>query len=236
MFRSSLRLLAGLSLLAITGAGEPALAQENEDGLTRLVLSERAVREVEQNTLVVTVTARSVAKSPSEAQAAVNEAMSAALVKARNVAGVELATGRYRVYEERDADGNPRAWVAEQELHLRAQEAPPLLELAGSLQQAGLAMTALDYVLSAGARQGLEDELTTQALAALRDRVEKVAQDLDMTIARLAVLRLGSVENPPMPMMRANMAMSEAAAPPVAVPSTEEVSVTVEAEVLLAAR
>ena len=211
----------------------PALGQEA--ARTTLVLSETAAREVAQDTLVAVLVARAEASTPRAAQADVNRAMTAAIEKAGAVAGVRAATGGYRVYQEHDRDGQPRGWIAEQDLSLTAREAAPLLELAGALQEDGLLLNGLVYQLSAEARRAIEDELALEAIAALRRRAEQVAASVAMQVETIATLRVGEVaDEPPIrPMMRASIAEASAA-PPVALPDVETVSARVQAELVLA--
>jgi predicted secreted protein len=213
----------------------PAPAQEPER--TRLVLSETASREVEQDTLVAMLAARAEAAPAREAQAAVNRAMTAAIEQARAVAGVRAATGGYRVYQDYDREGRPRSWIAEQDLSLSAREAAPLLELVGALQESGLNVNGLAYQLSAEARRALEDELAIEAIEALRRRAEQVAATLAMRVATIATLRVGEVmDEPPIrPMMRTTMAEASAA-PPTALPDLETVRASVQAELVLVPR
>ena len=230
------RLVVCLGLIMAAAAHlPPAAAQEPER--TRLVLSETATREVEQDTLVAVLAARAEAAAPREAQATVNRAMTAAIGQAEAVAGVRAATGGYRVYQEYDREGRPDSWIAEQDLRLTAREAAPLLELVGALQEAGLILSGLAYQLSAEARRALEDELAIAAIEALRRRAEQVAATLAMRVETIATLRVGeAADKPPIqPMMRTTMAEA-AAAPPSALPDLETVRASVQAELVLVPR
>jgi predicted secreted protein len=220
------------SLIASLPAA-PAPAQDAQR--TTLVLSETAAREVAQDTLVALLAAHAEASTPRAAQAEVNRAMTAAIDKAEAVTGVRAATAGYRVYQEHDREGEPRGWVAEQDLRLTAREAAPLLELAGVLQEDGLLLNGLAYQLSAEARRAIEDELALEAIAALRRRAEQVAASVAMQVETIATLRVGEVagEPPIRPMMRTSMAEASAA-PPVALPDVETVSTRVQAELSLA--
>ena len=220
------------SLLA---AGLAPAAPAQEAGQTTLVLSETAAREVAQDTLVALLVARAEASTPRAAQADVNQAMAAAIEKAGSIAGVRAATAGYRVYQQHDRDGQPRGWIAEQDLRLSAREAASLLELAGSLQEDGLLLNGLVYELSAEARRTIEDELALEAIAALRRRAEQVAASVAMQVETIATLRVGEVadEPPVRPMMRTSLAEASAA-PPVALPDVETVSTRVQAELILA--
>lgn len=232
MTRTSIILAATTLLLAAA----PAFAQPAISG-TKLVLAETVAREVEQDTLVAILTARAGGATAAEAQGAVNALMTAAVEQARGAPSVRRATGGYRMTHERDRDGRTRGWVAEQDLRLTGREAAPLLELAGALQTKGFLAGGLSYVLSNEARKAVEAELTTEALAALRARAERVAEAMAMRLDAIETVRLGSVDHMPgpRPMMMAR-AGEPNAAPPVALPDRETVRLTAEADVRLVAR
>jgi predicted secreted protein len=235
--RSSPRLALGLGLIvALAAIAAPVLADEAPR--TKLVMSETATREVEQDTLVAILSARGEAAAPREAQATVNSAMTAAIKKARAVASIRAATGGYRVYQERDNEGHPGAWIAEQDLSLTGQEAAALLELAGALQEDGLLLRGLTYQLSAEARRQVEDQLAIEAIGALRRRAEQVAGSMAMRVLAIETLRVGEApgEPPVRPMFRAAVAEAAPAPPPAALPDLETVSANVQAELVLAPR
>lgn len=227
-----------LALILVMAAALPvAPAQAQEAERTKLVLGETATREAEQDTLIAAVSARAQAASPREAQQQVNTAMTAAIEKARGIEGIRPSTGGYRVYQEYDRDGPTGDWIAEQELRLRSQNIVVLLELTGRLQDDGLIVGNLGYELSSEARRKIEDELTIEAIGALRARAGQIAASMDMEIAGIETVRVGGAmgEPPVRPMFRTTMAAEAAqSAPPVALPDLEMVSVSVEAEVSLA--
>lgn len=231
----SLRIAVSLLVLA---ALAPLPLHAEKAGQTTLVLRESAEREVEQDTLVATLAARAQADSARAAQAAVNDAMSDAVEAARATSGVRAATGGYRVHREHDRDGQPRGWVAEQDLRLTSREAARLLELAGELQDAGLVLRGLAYTLGAEARRALRDELAVEAIEALRRRAEIIAETLAMRVEAIGTLRVGGAGQPPpvRPMFEARAAADAAMAPPTALPDLETVSVEVEAEIRLVPR
>ena len=229
-------MLALAGLLAAGLLAAPALAQDaQEPKPTKLVLSETAAREVEQDTLVAVLTARAQTDAPREAQNQVNAAMTEAVATARAVEGVRLATGGYRVYQERDREGQPIGWVAEQDLRLTAKDSAPLLELVGRLQDAGLNLNGLGYQLSDEARRAVEDELTIEAIERLRTRAGRIAAAMAMRVETIETMRIGDAMGGPSPRPMYRTAMAEAAdmAPPVALPDRESVSVGVEAEIAL---
>jgi predicted secreted protein len=226
---------AVVSCLLIAGA---ASALADEPARTKLVLSATATREVEQDTLVGVLSAHAEAADARAAQAAVNRTMTAAIEKTRAVASVRAASGGYRVYQQRDRDGRPTGWVAEQDLRLTGREPAALLELVGALQTEGLNVNGLTYELSAEARRAVEDELTVEAIQRLRDRAERVATSMAMRVQAIDTLQVGQPpgEPPIRPMFRASVAEAAASPPPIALPDLETVSASVSAELTLVPR
>jgi predicted secreted protein len=232
------RLVPALILMAVA-ALPLAGARGQTPEPTKLVLGETATREVEQDTLVAVVSARAQADAPREAQQQVNTAMAAAIEKAKGMEGIRPSTGGYRVYQEYGSEGPTGQWIAEQDLRLKSQRVVAMLELVGDLQDDGLLVGDLGYELGPDARRRIEDELTIEAIGALRARAGQIAESMDMGVAGIETVRVGGAmgEPPVRPMFRTTMAAEAAqSAPPVALPDLETVSVTVEAEVALARR
>jgi uncharacterized protein len=220
-----------LALLAWPPAGAFAQAP-----LTRLYLQESASREVEQNVLVATVQAHAEAASPAEAQVDVNEAMAAAIERVRSAAEIRAATGSYSVYERRDQDNRPVGWVADQDLRLTSKDPAALLELAGSLQEMGLNLIGLGWQVDDDTRRKVQDELTIQAIATLRQRAQAIAESVDMQVANIDTLRVGAAMEGPRPMMAMRADTMAEAAPPTALPDLETIQSHVEAEITLIPR
>lgn len=204
--------------------------------LTRLYLQESASREVEQNVLVATLQAHAEAASPAEAQAAVNEAMAAAVERVQAEANVRAATGSYSVYQRRDRDNRPVGWVAQQDLRLTSQEPATLLELTGRLQEAGLNLVGLGWQVDDATRREVQDELAIAAIAALRQRAQAIAESIEMRVANIDTLRVGGAWDGPRPMMAMRAEAMADAPPPTALPDLETIQSQVEAEIVLAPR
>lgn len=206
--------------------------QDAQDASTRLILQESASREVEQNVLVAVLEAHGEAQSAGEAQAAVNQAMVAAVEQARAVAGVRPASGGYRVYQQRDRDGDPVAWIAEQDLLLTSEDSAALLQLVGSLQEKGLNLNGLNWHIDDATRRKVQDELTIEAIGTLRRRAQAIAASVGMQVGNIDTLRVGAVMEGPRPMMAMRAEMADMP-PPTALPDIETVSASVEAEITL---
>ena len=226
--------LGGLLLALLVAC--PLASALAQAPLTRLYLQESASREVEQNVLVATLQAHAEAASPAAAQAAVNTAMAAAVERVHAEAEIRAATGGYSVYERRDRDNRPVDWVAQQDLRLTSQDPAALLELAGSLQETGLNLVGLGWQVDEATRRKVQDELTIEAIATLRQRAQAIAESVEMQVANIDTLRVGGAMEGPRPMMAMRAEMMADAPPPTALPDLETIQSQVEAEIVLAPR
>ena len=221
--------IAALTLLAPT----PALAADTAapPGVTVIHLTERAERLMARDRLRAGLAVEVTGPVAQQVQAEINRRMEAALAKAKSVSTVKAETGGYSVYPERNP-GKPPLWHGQQTLNLSSDAPADLLALVGDLQQQGLATQGLTFEVAQESLRKAEDGLTADALSVLRQRADKVAGDLGMTVQQIRDVSVGNAEGgarPPMPMMRA------AAAPaPVAEPGDAQVSVSVQAEIWLA--
>ena len=222
---TALALLAPASALAADTAAPP--------GVTVIHLTERADRLMARDRLRAGLAVEVTGPVAQQVQAEINRRMEAALAKAKSVATVKAETGGYSVYPDR-SPGKPPLWHGQQTLNLASDAPADLLTLMGDLQQQGLATQGLTFEVAEETLRKAEDGLTADALAALRQRADKVASDLGMSVQQIRDITVGNAEGgarPPMPMMRAAAA---APAPPVAEPGDAQISVSVQAEIWLA--
>jgi predicted secreted protein len=231
LYRSALSALAIATVTLLPSAGAWAQAP-----LTKLYLQESASRDVEQNVLVATIQAHGESASPADAQAAVNRTMAAAVERVKAEPEIRAATGSYSVYQRRDRDNRPVDWVAEQDLRLTSKDPAALLELAGSLQEMGLNLIGLGWQVDDETRRKIQDQLTIEAIATLRQRAEAIAQSVEMQVANIDTLRVGATSEGPRPMMAMRADAVAGAPPPTALPDLETVWSNVEAEIVLSPR
>ncbi|HZF74695.1 MAG TPA: SIMPL domain-containing protein [Acetobacteraceae bacterium] len=216
-----LRLVPFLLLLAMPAGAQPAAE-------TVLHLSETAEVTRAPDELRVTLRAEARAGSAAAAQEALNRAVAAAVARARAVAGVQVSTGAYWTARLEE----PRAWQAAQSVMLRGREPAPVLELAGELQAAGLAMAGIAWGLTRETAHAAREEARRLAVEGVRQRAEAVAGQLGLSVAGIRELRLDAPGRPE-PRMAPMAAASRGAAPPIAVPEDAAVGATVEAVVVL---
>jgi predicted secreted protein len=222
---SSLLAAALMAGLASSAAAQPAASE------TLLHLSDSATVMRAPDEIVATLRVEARAASAAAVQQQVNRAMTAALERARAVAGVQVATGRYGTWHSQEP---PRSWQASQSITLRGPEAAPLLELVGALQGQGLAISDLSWRLTREAERQAREEASRLAIDALRRRAEAVAAQLGLAVAGMRELHLDASERPvPMPRMAAMSAAERAPTPPVAAPEEAPVSASASAIVVL---
>ena len=211
-------------------ASAHALAQDAEQRMTVLHLSQTAERSVIRDLLRIELRVEETGADARSVQAAINRRMAAAFDRARQVQGVRVETGSYNVGEERPQNG-PTRWRGSQSVILTGKDADSMLKLAGALQSDGLSTSSLTYDISPETVRGAEQDLTDEALAALDHRAASIADRMHLTVVRFRDVRVGNAETGGRPVPRfAAMAMTA----PVAEPGEATVRVTIEAELLLA--
>jgi predicted secreted protein len=224
------RVRAFLAIAVALFASAHALAQDADQRLTVLHLSQTAERSVIRDLLRIELRVEETGADARSVQAAINRRMAAALDRARQVQGVRIETGSYNVGEERPQNG-PTGWRGSQSVILTGKDSDSMLKLAGALQSDGLSTSSLTYDISPETVRGAEQDLTDEALAALDHRAASIADRMHLTVVRFRDVRVGNAETGGRPVPRfAAMAM----AAPVAEPGEATVRVTIEAELLLA--
>lgn len=226
MRRTRLATVAFAAFLAAPAAAQPE---------TLLRLSETVERSVRADELNAVRRAEAVGSSAAAVGEQVNRMVAAALERARAAPGVTVSTGSYttwRIGERREQ------WQGSQELRLTAIEAAPaLLELVGTLQGQGLAVSRLVFEVSSPLRKRERDAATEEALAALKERAERLAGMMGMRFAGFRELRVdaGRLARPPLPAPMA-MAADAARTAPSAQPAEVPITVTVEGDGILLPR
>ena len=211
-------------------ASAQALAQDAEQRVTVLHLSQTAERSVIRDLLRIELRVEETGADARSVQAAINRRMAAALDRVKQVQGVRVETGSYNVGEERPQNG-PTRWRGSQSVILTGKDADSMLKLAGVLQSDGLSTSSLTYDVAPETVRGAEEDLTAEALAELDHRAASIADRMHLAVVRFRDVRVGNAETGGRPVPRfATMAV----AAPVAEPGEATVRVTIEAELLLA--
>jgi predicted secreted protein len=221
---------AFLAIGAALFASAHALAQDADQRLTVLHLSQTAERSVIRDLLRIELRVEETGADARSVQATINRRMAVALDRVRQVQGVRVETGSYNVGEERPENG-PTRWRGAQAVILTGKDADSMLKLAGALQSDGLSTSSLTYEVAPETVRAAEEDLTAEALAGLDHRAASIADRMHLAVIRFRDVRVGNADTGGRPTPRfAAMAM----AAPVAEPGEATVRVTIEAELLLA--
>jgi predicted secreted protein len=226
-----------VSITPVAAQSLPLQQDATSSRATVLHLSETAQRNVPRDRLRVDLAAEVTDPDAAKVQAEINRRMNAALARIKAVPDIAVETNGYSVYQDRP-DKGPTQWHGSQAISLTAADFAKLLALVGNLQQQdGLVVRGLAPELSREARQSVEDELTDTALARLQKRAERVATGLGTRVDRFRDLTIGNVAAPPVPLRAMVAAVAPMPAPPpIAEPGEATVSITAQADILLATK
>ena len=234
------RLVFSLALMLVPA---PALAQAPAaplpENTTLLHLSEPAQRLVPRDQLHAVLRVEAVDADAAKLQADIDRRLAAALAKAKSVTTLRVETSGYSVYPEPGpsvvSKTRSNQWRGSASLSLIGQDAAPLLVLVGELQKEGLVLSSLAYELTPAAARAVEGELTDEALARLKERAGKIAATLGLSVERIRDLRVGNaLGTQPMPRIFAEKMVAASSPAPVAEPGEATVTVTVDADIVLA--
>jgi predicted secreted protein len=225
---------AGLLPAMLSTAVAQSAPQSTATDQSTLRLSETARRDVPRDLLRATLAAEATDPDAGKVQSEINQRMSAATTRIKQVAGIAIETGGYSVYRE-TPDKQPPRWHGSQTVDLTGKDFAALLSLIGALQQQGLVVQSLAPDISREARQSVEDALTDEALTRLKQRADRIATTAGVKLQGFRSLSVGNVNAPP-PVVQPMMRMAAAAVPappPVAEPGNATVSITATAEFAL---
>ena len=194
-----------LALFLMAGA---AAAQTLPQPRNQVSFSVSAEREVANDWTTGLIGSTASGSDPAELAARINKQMGEALAIAKQAKGVKVTSGAYNTYPEY-GDGNRIVrWQASQDLILESKDTGAVAKLLGKLQGRGLLLRNISFSVSREAQRQLENELVTEAISAFRTRASLVAKSFGKASYGLISANVGGGGfQPPMPYMRADMAM-----------------------------
>jgi predicted secreted protein len=139
----------------------------SDDAATLLNITAHAEREVANDLMTVHLSAELRAAEVATAAAEVNRIMRAALDRLEGVDGVDarsLSYTTFPVYDHEQSRTEAIAWQVSQVLEVTGKEFELLTELAGELQNLGLAITQIQFNLSPETRSSHRGELLVEAI------------------------------------------------------------------------
>jgi len=204
-------LLLGLGLAATAHAG-PGGPAPSLDGVVSL--SSTATVEVPRDWMSITFSTTRDGTDASGVQAAVRQAVDAALGLARQVAKgegrVAAETGAFSLQPRYTSKGTPAGWTGRGEIVVQGRDMAAIAQLAGHITT--LVIDHVDYTVSREAREKVEGELAAQAIARFRAKASDYAKAFGYSgygVREVAVATNADEAPGPRPFLR----MKAAAAP-----------------------
>lgn len=228
------------TFVALALLGAAAAAQAN--GAPRkdaLNLSATAVQEVTRDTLGVVFSTTREGSDAAAVQSQLKQALDAALAEARKIAKpgqVEVQTGNFSLYPRyAPKGGSISGWQGTAELVVEGKDTAAIAQLTGRIKT--LSIARVGYSLSREAREKVEGEVVSQAIARYKARAADYARQFGFTGYQIGEVSVNTSEGGgPVPMAAPMMRMKAAGAMDEALPveaGKEAVSVTVNGVVVM---
>ena len=227
--------LIPITALSIALYATSAIAHNEPPQYNRVHLDESARAEVDNDLLVVVLSAQAEGRDASAPADEVNRLMDWAVNLSRSHPEVKLQTLGYQTHAVYNKD-KIRGWRVSQSLRLESRDNRLLGDLIAKLQ-AQLHVQSLGYEVSDEQRRGHLDELTATAIMRFQARAKHIAGALGRTGFRLVNLQINDSRNRPMPLARGMMMEAATAdfsvAPATIEAGTQELTVSVSGEIEL---
>ena len=212
---------------------------DKKDG-TYLNISATESREVEEDLLVADLRFEFEGQDARNVQGEINNVMKKALNKVKELSDLKVSTGHYSVYKY-----HPRAkkgeitkivWRGSQSIRIKGIDNEKILKLTGELQNMGLVINGLNYVVSPEKREEIRDSLMEVALEKLIKKSRRVAKTIDKDDIEIVNINIDAQSQ--ISPVRQNRMMTASAkggeyAIPVAAPGQSQIDMTVFATVLI---
>jgi predicted secreted protein len=197
----------GLSILWLALAVQAQPAPAPPSGV--LTLTTAASVEVTKDVLTVAFSATREGSDAQAVQSGLKQALDAALLEARKIAKpgqVEVQTGNFSLYPRYATPtkgGQPAisGWQGTAELMVQGKDIAAIAQLSGRIQS--MTIARVGYTLSREAREKVEAEVTSQAIARWRAKAASMAQQFGYSgySVREVNVTTNDMQPPPMPML-----------------------------------
>lgn len=213
----------------------------DDDKYTRLSLSVTETIEVEEDMLIAYMQYEHEANTPREVQNTINKKMQQAIKMADKISEIKIFTERYSIYKHHpnrrrnDPDRDKYVWRGSQNMVMKSKDSEKLLKLAGDMQDLGLLMNGLNYVISPEKYDREKDSLLESAIIKLKMKAIRAAKALGKQKIEFISINVDNNYHHPQPLAR-NYAMSaniakESMSDPVAAPGQARINLIVSAVV-----
>lgn len=231
-----MRVLTFLPCLALAAVGVAAQAQTlNVSPPQRVLsLSASASMDVPNDWLTLTFSTTREAGEAGAVQAALRQALDAALAEARKVARpgqVEVRAGNLSVFPRYNPKGGISGWQGSTELVVEGRDMAAIAQLAPRVTS--LTIARVGYSLSREAREQLESEVGARAIERYKQRAAEVTRQFGFNRWNLREVQLSTdAASPPMPVFKARAMAAPAADEALPVePGRGQVSATVSGSI-----
>lgn len=199
-------------LLCISAQAQTVMPPQNVVGL-----SASATVEVTKDLLGVYFTTTREGSDAGAVQGQLKQALDAALAEARKVAKpgqIDVRTGNFSLYPRYAPKGGISGWQGSAELIVEGRDTQGIAQLTGRVQT--MSISRVGWSLSREAREMVEGDVATQAIARFRSQADVFAKNFGFTGHVLREVQVsGNEEGGFMPVMRAqaSKSMSDEALP-----------------------
>ncbi|QBC30947.1 SIMPL domain-containing protein [Pandoraea sp. XY-2] len=224
--------------LLIATAANAAYAQSGDDANRQLSgvlgLEAHATKEVEQDTVHITMSAQEQGADAATVSRNLTQKANSAMSVAKGQNAVQVQTGSVSLYPTTNRDGKITAWRGRTELQMTSKDFGAASRLASQISNQ-MQMDGVSFSLSREAQEKTQAELTNQAIQAFRDQAQNNTKAFGYSSYSIRQVQVGA--NAPMmprPYAMKAMAMSAGAdaAPPMQLEGGKtQVTVTVSGTV-----
>ena len=199
--------------MAMFGTANLALANDHNSPRNRIDFQTEVNQVLPNDLMRATLSIELSDKNPGQLARALTQAMNESLAKGRSFNTVKLASGNQQSWPIYNDKQRLESWRGRAELTLESKDFKAAGELLSQLQDK-LQLQGLNFVVSVESRLAAEKKLTTEAIAAFREKADTVRQAWGAKGYSLVQMNLGSsgggggYPRPPMVMM---MKMADAA-------------------------
>jgi predicted secreted protein len=185
-----------------------------------VALTASATAEVPKDMMTITFSVTRDGPDPNAVQAALKQALDAALAEARRAAKpgqVDVQTGAFSLYPRTSGKGLITNWQGTAELAVEGRDMPAIAQLAGRIST--MTVGRVGYGLSREARQKSEADVTGEAVARYRAKAADAAKAFGYGGYVIREVNVSSNEPPPfIPLARAQMMSKDSSAEGAALP------------------
>jgi predicted secreted protein len=228
--------------VVLSAESEPAhsemkVVQKNDH--TEIDLTQQAEQLAPRDRISITLSVEARGNNARQIQIDINKRMAAAIEKSHAVPAVTVETGSYSVSRPYDSQAKDAdRWRGTQDLVLVSDDFEAALNLAGDLQGDGLVMGDMHFFVAPETLKAAQDDLTAQALAAMKERAGHIADNLGLKIERYKSINVGNATeeagNISLKAGKAVTAASAKAAPPAVAAGNALITLQVFTSVIMA--